>query len=326
MCAVPLLHNLTVISRVSRKATIYRPRKPVTLPRRIRDSLRSGSDRERMQGAINLMRLAEAAELHAEAAEAAQAPQPRNEARTSADKIDATNESLDSASVEELAAMEQATRRKYDRIVSELKKRKEQEHPPSDAGDSASNAAQAPGPASTKTPRRSGRLTASATAEAQQSVGAADRNKPGVNDAETPKKTPARSKVEPAETAANDSAPASPRNQKTTKDDDDSSVTQVVSNIVDAAVASVAGENATSTTDTIAAMAANVEQKIEQDPAAQAAIDSALTPVSDANKDSDDQTPAVTTIKPTTSGVETPETEPNVPDQATSPADAMELD
>ena len=46
----------------------------------------------------------------------------------------------------------------------------------------------------------------------------------------------------------------------------------------------------------------------------------------EANKDSDDQPPVVTTIKPTTSGVETPETEPNVPDQATSPADAMELD
>lgn len=316
---------LTVTSRVSRKATIHRSRKPVTLPRRIRDSLRSGSDRERMQAAVGLMRLAEAAQLHAEAAEATHASQPRNDGRNPADKMGATNESLDAASIEELAALEEATRRQYDRIVSELKKRKEHEHLPSDAGNSDSNVAQASGPASTKTPRRSGRLTASATAEGQQSGGAADRNKSGVDDTEIPKKSPAQSKIEPA-TTANDSAPTPTANQKTAKDDDDSSVTQAVPNIVNAAVTSVVGADATSATDTIAGMAANVEQKIDQDPAAQAAIDSALTPVSEANKDSDDQPPAVITIKPNTSGVETPETEPNVPDQATSPADAMELD
>lgn len=276
-----------------------------------------------MQAAINLLRLSEARESNDANTVSSQ---PMVEAGTSGDKMHATDESLDSASVEELAAMEEATRRKYDRIVSELKKRKEKEHVHSDAGDSASNVAKAPGPASTKTPRRSGRLTTSSAGEGQHGTGAANQANPDVNDAELRKSSPAQSQVEPATTAADDSASVPITNQKKTKGDDDSSVTQVVSNTFDAAVASVVGKDATSTTDTIAGMAANVEQKIDQDPTAQAAIDSALTPVSEANKDGDDQPPAVTTIKPTEAGVETPETETIVPDQATSPADAMELD
>jgi hypothetical protein len=249
------------------------------------------------------------------------------QAGTSGDKMHATDESLDSASVEELAAMEEMTRRKYDRIVSELKKRKEKERAHSDADDTVSNVAKASGPASTRTPRRSGRLTTSTTGEGQQDTGAANQGNPDVNVAELRKTSPAQSQVDPATTAADDSASGPLTNQIKAQGDDDSSVTQVVSNIVDAAVASVVGEDATSTTDTITGMAANVEQKIDQDPTAQAAIDSALTPVSEATKDDgDDPAPAMTTIKPTVSGVETPETEPNVPDQATSPADAMELD
>lgn len=241
---------------------------------------------------------------------------------TSAEKAHATDESLDSASVEELSAMEEATRKQYDRIVSELKKRDERKHSQDDVGDSASNVAEAAGPTATRTPRRSGRLTASTSGEVQQGAGAAKKE---ISDIDPQREPSAQSGVEPAK-STDDSAPASLTNDKTAKHGDDSSVTQVVSNIVDAAVASVVGKDATSTTDTIAGMAANVEQKIDQDPTAYAAIDSALTPVSEANKENDDQTSAVTSIKPAMSGVETPETEPNVPDQATSPADAMELD
>lgn len=240
----------------------------------------------------------------------------------SGDKTYATDESLDSASVEELAAMEEATRKQYDRIVSELKKRDEQNSLQDDAGNSVSNVAEAFGPAAIRAPRRSGRLTASTSGEGQQGAGAAKKDNP---DIDLQRESTAESGVEPAE-IADETAPASLTNDKTAKHDDDSSVTQVVSNIVDAAVTSVVGKDATSATDTITGMAANVEQKIDQDPAAHAAIDSALTPVSEANKENDDQTSAVTNIKPAMSGVETPETEPNEPDQATSPADAMELD
>lgn len=277
-----------------------------------------------MKAALNLLRLKEAPVSNNQSTVASQ---PRNEVGTSGDEMHATDESLDSASVEELAALEEATRRKYDRIVSELKKRKEKKQPASDVSDSVSNVAKAPGPASTKPPRRSGRFTASTTSEGQQGAGDGSQDNLDVDDAEPQKKTtPAHSRTGPATTAADDSTSAPLTNQKKAKNDDDCSATQVVSNIVDAAVTSVVGEDATSAADTIAAMAANVEEKIDQDPTAQAAIDSALTPVSEAHKDGDEQTPAVTTIKPPTSGVETPETEPNVPDQATSPADAMELD
>lgn len=313
-----MFHTLIVFSRVSRNPRV--PSKPVTLPRRLRES----ENRERLKAALNLLRLKEARVSNDESTVASQ---PRNEVGTPCDEMHATDESLDSASVEELAALEEATRRKYDRIVSELKKRKEEKKTPTDVGESVSSVAKAPGPASTKPPRRSGRFTTSTTSGGQQDVRDANQDNPDVDDAEPQKKTtPAHSRTEPATTAADDSTSAPLTNQKKAKSDDDCSVTQVVSNIVDTAVASVVGEDATSATDTIAAMAANVEEKIDQDPTAQAAIDSALTPVSEAHKDGDDQTPAVATIKPPTSGVETPETEPNVPDQATSPADAMELD
>lgn len=313
-----LFRTLIVFSRVSRNPRI--PSKPVTLPRRIREV----ENRERMKAALNLLRLKEAPASNDESTVASQ---PRNEVGSLGDEMHATDESLDSASVEELAALEEATRRKYDRIVSELKKRKEKKQTPSDVGDSVSNVVKAPGPATTKPPRRSGRLTTATTREGQQATGDANQDNPDAHDAEPQQKsTPTHSRTEPATTAADDSTSAPLTNQKKAEGDDDSSVTQVVSNIVDAAVASVVGEDATSTTDTVAGMAANIEQKIDQDPTAHAAIESALTPVSEAHKDGDDQAPAVTTIKPTTSGVETPETEPNVADQSTSPADAMELD
>ncbi|KKY37827.1 putative phd finger domain protein [Diaporthe ampelina] len=194
-------------------------------------------------------------------------------------KVHGTDESLDSASVEELSAMEEATRKKN--IY---------------------------------------RMAPEALAPTQQRL--PDLQLPELL-AEATASIPL---TQPVIAAAADNTSAPLTNQETTEHDDESSVTQLVSNSVDAAVASVIGEDATSTTDTIAGTAANVEQKIDQDPTAQAAIDSALTPVSEANKDGDEQTLAVTTIKPAMSGVETPETEPHVPDQATSPADGMELD
>lgn len=273
-----------------------------------------------MKAALNLLQLREARVSHNLFAADLQ---QKYGLVTSGDKVHATDESLDSASVEELAAMEEATRKKYDRIVSELKKRDERKDQ-SDVGDSASNVAVAAGPTITKTPRRSGRLTTSTTTEGQQGAGAASQDISDMNGADPRREPTAKSGDEQA-TTADGSAPASLTTEKTAKYDDDSSITHVVSNIVDAAVSSVVGNDATSTTDTIADMATNVEQKIDQDPT-QAAIDSALTPVSEANKDGDDQTSAVTNIKPAMTGVETPETEPNVPDQATSPADAMELD
>ena len=244
----------------------------------------------------------------------------------SSGKVHGTDESLDSASVEELSAMEEATRKKYDRILSELKKRDVQKHLQDGAGSSGSNSAETPGPATTRTPRRSNRLNTSDTGEGQQTGGAANQDNPDLNGAQPQQQHTRQSGVQPVIAAAADNTSAPLTNQETTEHDDESSVTQLVSNSVDAAVASVIGEDTTSTTDTIAGTAANVEQKIDQDPTAQAAIDSALTPVSEANKDGDEQTLAVTTIKPAMSGVETPETEPHVPDQATSPADGMELD
>lgn len=297
-----LAQILTLISRLLRDPRV--PKKPVTLPRRLRE----GDNRERMKAALNLLQLREAGVLHdIYSADV----QKQHGLMTSNDKADATGESLDSASVEELAAMEEATRKQYDRIVSELKKRDERKQRQEDAGDAASNVAEASGPTATRTPRRSGRLTSSTSGENQQGVGAAKKVNPDTNGADLQSKP---------------TGPASLPNDKTAKYDDDSSVTQVVSNIVDAAVTSVAGKDATSTIDTITSMAVNIEQKIDQDYTAQVAIDSALTPVSEANKENDDQTSAVTNIKPAMSGVETPEAEPNVPDQATSPADAMELD
>lgn len=275
-----------------------------------------------MKAALNLLQLREARVSHNVFAADSQ---QRYGLVASGDKVHATDESLDSASVEELAAMEEATRKQYDRIVSELKKKRdEQKHPQGDVGDPASNVAVAPGRTVTRAPRRSGRLTTSTTTEGQQGAGTANQDNPDMNGADPRLEPTAQSGVEPA-TTADGSAPAPLMNEKTAKYDDDSSVTRVVSNIVDAAVASVVGKDATSTTDTIVDMATNIEQKTDQDPT-QAVIDSALTPVSEANKDGDDQTLAVTDIKPAMSGVETPETEPNVPDQATSPVDAMELD
>lgn len=297
-----LARTLTLISRLLRDPRV--PKKPVTLPRRLRE----GDTRERMKAALNLLQLKEARVSHdIYSADV----QKKYGLMTSNDNVNATDESLDSASVEELAAMEEATRKQYDRIVSELKKRDERKQRQEDAGDAASNVAEASGPTATRTPRRSGRLTSSASGEGQQGAGAAKKDNPDTNGADLQSKPTAR---------------ASLTNDKTAKYDDDSSVTQVVSSTVDAAVTSVAGKDATSTIDTITSMAANVDQKIDQDHTAQVAIDSALTPVSEANKENDDQTSAVTNIKPAMSGVETPETEPNVPDQATSPADAMELD
>lgn len=293
-----LAQTLTLISRLLHDPRI--PKKPVTLPRRLRE----GDTRERMKAALNLLQLREARVSHDVFSADAQ---KKYGLMTSNNEVNATDESLDSASVEELAAMEEATRKQYDRIVSELKKRDERKQRQDDAGDAASNVAEASGPTATRTPRRSGRLTSSTSGESQPGAGAAKKDNSDTNGADI------RSKP----TVTND---------KTAKYDDDSSVTQVVSNIVDAAVTSVAGKDATSTIDTITSMAANVEQKIDQDHTAQVAIDSALTPVSEANKENDDQTSAVTNIKPAMSGVETPETEPNVTDQATSPADAMELD
>lgn len=297
-----LAQTLTLISRLLRDPRV--PKKPVTLPRRLRE----GDTRERMKAALNLLQLKEARVSHDISSADVQ---KKYGLMTSNDNANATDESLDSASVEELAAMEEATRKQYDRIISELKKRDERKQRQEDAGDAASNVADVSGPTATRTPRRSGRLTSSASGEGQQGAGAAKKDNPDTNGADLQSKPTAR---------------ASLTNDKTAKNDDDSSVTQVVSSIVDAAVTSVAGKDATSTIDTITSMAANVDQKIDQDHTAQVAIDSALTPVSEANKENDDQTSAVTNIKPAMSGVGTPETEPNVPDQATSPADAMELD
>lgn len=274
-----------------------------------------------MKAALNLLQLREARVSHDAFSTDAQ---QRHSLVTSVDKVHATDESLDSASVEELSAMEEATRKQYDRIVSELKKRDERKSPKGNVVNSASNATAAPGTAA-RTPRRSGRLTTSATSEGHQEAAAANQDNPDGADADHQRDPTAQSGVQPAKTA-DDRAPAPPTTDKTVKSDDDCSVTQVVSNIVDAAVISVVGKDATSTTDTIAGIAANVEQKIDQDPIAQAAIDSALTPVSEANKDGDDQTSAMISNKPIMSGVETPETEPNVPDHATSPTDVMELD
>lgn len=309
MLCMPLAQTLTLFSRLLRDPRVSK--KPVTLPRRLRES----DTRERMKAALNLLHLKEARVSHTGIS---------TNPVVSSNKIQTTDESLDSASVEELAAMEEATRNKYDRIVSELKKRDGRKHVQGNVGGPASDMAQASGSIATaRAPRRSGRLTTSGTGEGHQGAGAAIQASPDMNGME---QDAAQSGVEQAATAADGRAPSPATNQKEARHDDESSVTQAVSNTVDAAAASVVGEDATSTTDTIAGMAAIVEQKIDQDPNSQAAIDSALTPVSEANKDGDDQISAVTNVKPAVSGVETPETEPNVPDQATSPADAMELD
>lgn len=300
---MPLAQTLTLFSRLLRDPMVSK--KPVTLPRRLRE----GDTRERMKAALNLLHLKEARVSHTGISA---------NPVVSSNKVHPTDESLDSASVEELAAMEEATRNKYDRIVSELKKRDGRKHVQGNVGDRASDMAQAPGSTTTtRAPRRSGRLTASGAGEGHQGAGAAIQANPDMNGTE---------QDAAQQPAADGRAPSPATNEKEARHDDESSVTQVVSNRVDAAAASVVGEGATSTTDTIAGMAAIVEQKIDHDPNSQVAIDSALTPVSEANKDGDDQTSAVTNVKPAISGVETPETEPNVPDLATSPADAMELD
>lgn len=309
MLCMPLAQTLTLFSRLLRDPRVSK--KPVTLPRRLRES----DTRERMKAALNLLHLKEARVSHTGIS---------TNPVVSSNKVQTTDESLDSASVEELAAMEEATRNKYDRIVSELKKRDGRKHVQGNVGGPASGMAQASGSTATaRAPRRSGRLTTSGTGEGHQGAGAAIQASPDMNGTE---QDAAQSGVEQAATAADGRAPSPATNQKEARHDDESSVTRAVSNTVDAAAASVVGEDATSTTDTVAGMGAIVEQKIDQDPNPQPAIDSALTPVSEANKDGDDQISAVTNVKPAISGVETPETEPNVPDQATSPADAMELD
>jgi hypothetical protein len=289
-----------------------------------------------MQAAMSLMRLRQAAEPNDADSNTSQ---PKVAAASPGNKTGATDESLDSVSVAELTTMEESVRLQYEKIVSEIRKRKNGEQAQSDASGSTSNTTKAPGAASKKTPRRSGRLTTSATGGGQQGTGVASQANPDMNDAEPRKTSPAHSRVEPAPTPADDSASTPLANQQTAaKDGDDDSVAQVVWGIVDATVASVAGKDATtSAADTTADMTADVEQKIDQqDPtaAAHAAIESALTPVSEeANKDggNDDHQPppAVTTIdEPAEPGVETPETEPNIADEAitsSSAADAMEL-
>ncbi|KAI3395517.1 hypothetical protein diail_1234 [Diaporthe ilicicola] len=263
--------------------------KPVTKPRRLREE----EAREKMKAALNLLQL-----------------------RSSARKL-GLDESLESASADELTAMMVATRQKYDKIVSELRKRDEGKH----HDDLDSNAADADGPITRRvhlgreSQRRGDHPSTSARGDGHPNEDVANQDNVDMNGAGPQQHT-----------ASSGAASAPLSSDKTADHDDDSSVTQIVSNIVEAAVSSVVGKNATSATDTIASMAANVEERIDQEPTAQAAVDSALTPVSEAPKDGDDLTSAVTDIKPALSGIETPETEPNVPDQATSPAEAMELD
>lgn len=109
--------------------------------------------------------------------------------------------------------------------------------------------------------------------------------------------------------------------------DDDSIVAEIVSNIIETAVASVRGKEATSTADTIANIASNVDKKIDQEPAA---VESALTPVSEAAKDGEELPAPTNGINPAVqNGIETPEPETNIPDhqeQAVSPAEAMDMD
>lgn len=116
----------------------------------------------------------------------------------------------------------------------------------------------------------------------------------------------------------------------TADNDDDSTVAfDMVSNIVETAMSSVCGREATSTADTIANIASNVDRKMDQEPAA---MESALTPVSEAAKDGEELSAApVNGINPAVpNGVETPEPETSLPDQeqeqVVSPAEAMDMD
>lgn len=77
------------------------------------------------------------------------------------------------------------------------------------------------------------------------------------------------------------------------------------------------------TIDTVADLPYSVD-KLVQLPDAQTTVDSALTPVSDLVKDNNSLSPEASNVKPILNDIDTPET--NIPDQATSPVEAQDMD
>ena len=237
------------------------------------------------------------------------------------------DQTVTSSTAEELNAMQKMAQEMNDKIAAEMKRRD-----PGSATDvsdtkdpSASPNIQSDWDAEHSGQAQTGLPTASQGESAPNRAGS---NHGSNNDQEKQQRDAGRAvqsleiKPTPATTADEDAKAIDSVNDSS----EESAVAQIVSNIVDTAVSSVRDKETTSTADTVAKIAANVDKKVDQEPAA---VESALTPVSEAARDGEELSAPVNKPNPATqSGIETPETETTMPDQeeAVSPAGPMDLD
>lgn len=295
---------------------------PVTQPRRVREH----EAREKMKAALDLMELSKGArEKHPSGLDPSQ---PIHGIAQSEHTVFINNQTVVSSSIETLSAMQKAAQEMHETIQAEMRRR---------------DASIASGKSDTAGPVASPNHERDRDAEHPQRDQAVQPTKSHVEStAETAASVDGshddqeqHDGGEAAEAMATESAPATTvdgdagDNDYTADNGEDSTVTDIVSSIVETAVSSVRGKEATSTADTIADIAASVDKKIDQEPAA-AAVESALTPVSEAPKDGEELPVPTNGTNPAapTNGIETPEPETNMPDQeqVVSPAEAMDMD
>lgn len=287
----------------------------VTKPRRIRQA----ESREEMKAALNLVELSKAARRHRP--DGVDLSQPIHGIAQSEHTVFINNKTVVSSSIEALSAMQKAAQEMNQTIQAELKRRDASisSKKPDVAGPGHNRDGDAEHPVQNQT-------GASTNSCVESTIDKVDDGFDGSND-DREKYT--------GEGTAKDSAPATSVDgdrsipDSTADNDDDSTVADIVFNIVETAASSANGKEVTSMADTVANTASKVDKKIDQEPAA---MESALTPVSEAAKDGEEipapPTNGINPAAPNPNGIETPEPEANSPgqEQAVSPAEAMDMD
>lgn len=297
----------------------------MTKPRRIRQA----AERERQKAALDLMALAQnAREQHLSGIDPSK---PIHGIAHSEHTVFINDQTVTSSTVEELNAMQKMAQEMNDRIEAEMKRR---------GPGSASEVPDARGPSASPNPQGSWNAEHSGQAQTGRATGSQAESTPdgvgsnhGSNDDQERQQKQAGGEAQNMEKKPTHTTTADGDAEATTHpvNDDESTVAQIVSDIVETAVSSVCDGEATPhptpTNDTAAkAATANIEKKMDQEPAT---MESALTPVSEAAKDGDEVPAPMSKANPAAqSGIETPETETNMPDreEAVSPAGDMELD
>ncbi|ROW12423.1 hypothetical protein VMCG_00809 [Cytospora schulzeri] len=287
---------------------------PVTQPRRVREH----EAREKMKAALDLVELSkDACKRHLSGLDLSQ---PIHGIAQSEHTVFINNQTVVTSSIEALSAMQKAAQEMHETIQAEMKRRDASSVKSETAGSIA-----IPGHKRDRDPEhdQTGSSTSSYVENATKEIGSVD----GANDEEG-QQNGGTAKASATETSPAPTVDGDARAHDSMADNNgDSTVTDIVSNIVDTAASSIRGKEAnTSTADTIADIATNVDKKIDQEPAA---VESALTPVSEAPKDGEELTAPTNGINPAApNGIETPEPETSMPDreQVVSPAEAMDMD